>query len=260
MKGDEDLLDSALSALRQEANSPWEPQRSTRTRIALSMKARNKSRGRPLVFAFAAAACLVASSAWASPAIRRATHDWIASTWKALAPTRSLPHRPRISSADLHVPASSQTAAPIIAPIDPTPSPSTTSLSSSAGAIAQNLAPPSHAIHTTSPTAPPFVRAVTPQDDTDAEYVLAHRAHFFDRDPSRALPLWEAYLRDAPAGRFAPEAKYNAALCMVRLGRVDDARIALQPFANGAFDGYRQSEASDLLQAIARRQATGPLE
>ncbi|HEX2674695.1 MAG TPA: hypothetical protein VHM25_27655 [Polyangiaceae bacterium] len=88
-------------------------------------------------------------------------------------------------------------------------------------------------------------------DPTLALYRIAHTAHFVDRDPARALAAWDAYLRAAPNGQFAPEARYNRALSLVRLGRAGEARSALEPFANGAYGSYRKAEASALLERIA---------
>ncbi|WP_437497169.1 tetratricopeptide repeat protein [Sorangium sp. So ce1099] len=87
--------------------------------------------------------------------------------------------------------------------------------------------------------------------DTDALYQAAHRAHFVERNPSAALGAWDAYLAAAPRGRFAVEAQYNRALCLVRLGRTDEARRALEPFAQGAHGGYRQTESRSLLEAMS---------
>ncbi|WP_437729680.1 tetratricopeptide repeat protein [Sorangium sp. So ce1335] len=87
--------------------------------------------------------------------------------------------------------------------------------------------------------------------DADALYQAAHRAHFVDRNPSAALAAWNDYLAAAPRGRFAVEAQYNRALCLVRLGRTDEARRALEPFAQGAFGGYRQTESRSLLEAMS---------
>jgi len=45
-------------------------------------------------------------------------------------------------------------------------------------------------------------------------------------------------------------AHYNRALCLVRMGRREEARGALMPFANGSFGGYRQAEARSLIDAL----------
>jgi hypothetical protein len=61
---------------------------------------------------------------------------------------------------------------------------------------------------------------------------------------------WDAYLSAAPRGRFAPEARYNRALTLIRLGRRDEAREALRPFAEGAHGDYRRDEAARLIDAL----------
>jgi hypothetical protein len=81
-------------------------------------------------------------------------------------------------------------------------------------------------------------------------YLAAHRAHFVTRDPGAALAAWDAYLKAYPRGRFSLEATYNRAIALVRLGRLDEGKRALAPFASGAYGGYRQSEARGLLDAM----------
>jgi TolA-binding protein len=122
--------------------------------------------------------------------------------------------------------------------------------------------PPSAA--PTTPPAPPTIdrshasppggaSANAPTDAETQEYAAAHRLHFVDHDSARALAAWDGYLAAYPTGRFALEARYNRALCLVRLSRFDDARSALGPFADGSYGGYRQREARDLLEAIDAR-------
>jgi hypothetical protein len=84
-------------------------------------------------------------------------------------------------------------------------------------------------------------------------YGRAHRAHFVDDAPRRALAAWDAYLAAYPHGVFAPEARYNRALCLLRLGRRADAARALRPFADGRFGGYRRADAQVLLGWLAGR-------
>jgi TolA-binding protein len=88
--------------------------------------------------------------------------------------------------------------------------------------------------------------------DTDGDlYRLAHEAHFSSHDYARALTGWNAYLQAAPNGRLAPEARYNRAICLLRLGRDAEARQALEPFASGKM-GYRKNEARALLEELSR--------
>lgn len=82
-------------------------------------------------------------------------------------------------------------------------------------------------------------------------YRVAHRTHFDGGDPAAALAAWDRYLADFPAGSFATDARFNRALCLVRLGRAIEARAALEPFANAASGSYRQAEASALLHGLA---------
>ncbi|AUX23717.1 hypothetical protein SOCEGT47_042470 [Sorangium cellulosum] len=99
--------------------------------------------------------------------------------------------------------------------------------------------------------APQAAPAAPAGPDAHALYQAAHRAHFVDRDPAAALAAWDTYLAAAPRGRFAVEARYNRALCLVRLGHAAEARRALAPFARGAFGGYRQTESRSLIEALS---------
>jgi hypothetical protein len=99
--------------------------------------------------------------------------------------------------------------------------------------------------------------AAATQPTADAEaatYGRAHRAHFVEDAPTRALAAWDDYLEAYPAGVFAPEARYNRALCLVRLGRFGAAARALRPFAADAREGYRRAEARLLLDWIRERR------
>ncbi len=103
---------------------------------------------------------------------------------------------------------------------------------------------PSEAAVTTSSPSPPL----SVLDDAEASaYGRAHHAHFVDDAPSRALVAWDAYLAAFPRGTFAPEAVYNRAICLVRLGRRAAAIRALRPLASGRSAGYRRDEARSLL-------------
>jgi hypothetical protein len=81
-------------------------------------------------------------------------------------------------------------------------------------------------------------------------YENAHRAHFVDKNWTAALSAWDEYLHKVPSGRFALEARYNRALCLVRLGNAAQALHALRPFAQGSYGSYRQREAQALIDQI----------
>ena len=124
-------------------------------------------------------------------------------------------------------------------------------------------APPARAGHASKPTraVPALVaadEAPRPSARDDGErvaYERAHRAHFFADAPKRALAAWDEYLAAYPRGTFAPEARYNRALCLVRLGRGAAAAQALRPIAASGASGYRHREACLLLEWLAERDA-----
>jgi len=80
------------------------------------------------------------------------------------------------------------------------------------------------------------------------------------RDSAAALTAWNEYLREVPGGRFALEANYNRGICLVRLGRASEARRVLEPFADGLYGGYRQSEATELVKALKGEEADAGAE
>lgn len=81
-------------------------------------------------------------------------------------------------------------------------------------------------------------------------YEQAHRLHFLQHDYARALATWDRYLELAPSGSLALEARFHRAVCLVRLGRQQEARRALEPFARGAYGTYRQAQAQKLLDEL----------
>ena len=104
------------------------------------------------------------------------------------------------------------------------------------------------------PAAPP-APADSPDPDAGerAAYARAHVAHFDGTSWQRALTAWDDYLRSYPRGTFAPEARFNRALCLIRLERFGTAKQALRPFAAGAVGrGYRTTEARTLLDWMDR--------
>ncbi|GEM_PF-398286 len=111
------------------------------------------------------------------------------------------------------------------------------------------VAPAPSALEASAPTPAATTSAPDPHAALFAE---AHRIHFGERDPARALAAWDRYLSAAPNGRFAPEARYNRALALVRLGRTAEARQELTAFADGLYGEYRRADAQALLDALAR--------
>src|SRR5207248_4089380 len=65
------------------------------------------------------------------------------------------------------------------------------------------------------PPSPPQPSLAASRDDEEiALFRAADRLHATAHDPGAALAAWDRYLRLAPDGHFAPEARYNRALCL----------------------------------------------
>ena len=88
-----------------------------------------------------------------------------------------------------------------------------------------------------------------PPDGLDL-FRRAQQLQFKEYRWQAALNAWDAYLAGQEHGALAPEARWNRAVCLLRLHRTAEARRALQPFAQGAEGGYRQAEAQALLRAL----------
>lgn len=97
--------------------------------------------------------------------------------------------------------------------------------------------------------APPEPQTPPPPDGLDL-FRRAQQLQFKEYRWQAALNAWDAYLAGQEHGALAPEARWNRAVCLLRLHRTAEARRALQPFAQGAEGGYRQAEAQALLRAL----------
>jgi RNA polymerase sigma-70 factor, ECF subfamily len=94
------------------------------------------------------------------------------------------------------------------------------------------------------------------EDRALERYRDAHRTHFDAGDPTAALVAWDRYLADFPAGSFAADARFNRALCLLRLGQSADARQALEAFAGAPPGSYRQRDAAALLEGMEAAAAS----
>ncbi|WP_441285885.1 tetratricopeptide repeat protein [Sorangium sp. KYC3313] len=271
----DDVLREAARALRAEADASRGRRDETRARVMRSLKAQRARRLAMVRVVVPLAAVLVGSVAWASAA------RWFPGGWDDLAsrlglrvseapamPPAPPPQRalsgPR-HAAEAPAPPAAEASAEAVAPEPPPPAPLAEPPIAPAPPRAPVLAvapvrsasrpvAPSAARQPTAPRPaagdPQAIERPPAGPDADALYQAAHRAHFVERNPAAALDAWNAYLAAAPRGRFAVEAQYNRALCLVRLGRKDEARRALDPFAQGAFGGYRKDESRSLLEAM----------
>lgn len=270
---EDDLLSRAFREARDEHDGASPDAELTLERVLRRTRATEKRRRTIHWFLIPAAAVLVASTAFAgatgrlSPAVRAVIETLHAGGDKDHAEQRAPASTPPSAKASVAtsvaVAVSSPEAAPITPPpraisseTEPPPALKITAAIKPAprptAAVATAVDPPS------APSAPrevnlpsPAPPRVTDHPESDL-FAQAHRLHFVDRDPARALAAWDRYLRAASAsdGRFIPEARYNRALALIRLGRRDEARRELEAFASGELGAYHQEDARELLAAL----------
>lgn len=227
----DDLLRRAGRALRDAHDGASERAAETRARVVAGAQRNRPRRARWMFAALPLAAALAATGVWAAATGRLSV--WTSPSGPA----------PAVPSAR----ASSPPTPPFVAAESRSATPGT-----SASAPDESAPPPAPAPPAASPSSSASHGSAVDADQ--AAYLVAHRAHFGGGDPAAALVAWDAYLRQFPRGRFAPEAHYNRALCLVRLGRNAEASQALEPFARGVYGAYRQQEARALLDAMGTGQ------
>lgn len=237
----ERMIDDAAKALREETDTPASELDAARTRARiLATHRREQSRGSRATVWLAAAAAMVivlgGSTAWAYWSGRL-------ETWLGVVPAVEVQEHATPTT----VPVTTIRTREIPAPPETTVAPVevTEALVPTAEIPAEILAPEEEVAPIDGPT------ERTPVDPRErAAYRAAHTLHFEAHDPAGAITAWDGYLASYPSGRFALEARYNRALCLVRLGRTSEAREALAPFVAGTHGGYRQAEATQLIEAI----------
>jgi hypothetical protein len=166
------------------------------------------------------------------------------------------PRAPAVARPD--APARSATKKRQTHPVEPRPvearaEPTSTPPSVNAAEGEQAPMPPPVVLGAPSPGSP-SARATPASTSPDALYADGHRAHFVEKNPQAALEAWDQYLAVAPHGRFAPEARFNRAIDLVRLGRTGEAADALEALAHG---DYRPADAARLLEALQRGTVRG---
>lgn len=267
-------LASAFRSVRDRYDGTHDESNATLQRALFRTRKRERKQKVVRWFVLPAAAALLASTAWAGvtgrlPTVRSMLDAVYAS------PSSREEHSERSPASPVAPIASAVTPAPTSAPLavnepapeppveEPAPAPSVVVVTPpprpvAVRAIEPKPAPlpvasqPAPATDVRDPAPPPAVVAPAPSasDPHAALFAEAHRIHFNDKDPARALAAWDRYLAVAPSGRFAPEARYNRAIALVRLGRRAEAQQELAVFANGMYGDYRRAEAKALLDAL----------
>lgn len=275
-------LDGAFRALRDRYDGSHAQSDATLRRVLLGTRKQQQSRKVTRWALLPIAATLVASTAWAGATGRltvayHAMSDMLhsAETTES-APTKAAAAVPQGARAPRPAPTQEPEPAKAPEPEPPAePEPEAPKAVESANAPITERAPAAPAVTaaprasanpaTTAQAEPPAAHASTepvkaapatsaaePPDPNAALFAEAHRVHFVERDAARALTAWDAYLAADPNGRFVPEARYNRAIALVRLGRTSEAQNVLQSFAAGNFGDYHRSDARQLLDALKR--------
>jgi hypothetical protein len=221
-------IDAAARAYAHETAAPSEGAERTRARVLASHRAR-RAQARTTAWLAAAAAVVIVlggSTAWAYWSGRLAS--WMGTTEPTTTPAASpAPPPPAAPSPRPAHEAPSVPPPPPVPVLDPAPAGDPAAIDSASDAPEASVDPAER-----------------------LAYRRAHALHFDAHDAAGALSAWDAYLATYPRGRFALEARYNRALCLVRLERRDEAERALAPFAEGTHGDYRRDEARALLEAL----------
>ncbi len=246
----DDLLEAATSALREETENAEAGPNFTRARVMASLHKTRERRRTRFVLLLPIAATFAAATAFGTagtrlPALAQSVAVALGLREAPVAPppVKAKPRsRPPLSAAPGAAPI---VAAPVVdVPVAPVEAPpAVVTVPAANGAVRSAPLERSRGPLNAAPSS-------SANEPAHGLYLDAHRAHFERADYAAALPAWEAYLKQAPNGRFALEARYNRAVCLVRQGRLAEAREALQPFASGKLGGYRQHEAAALLTSL----------
>jgi TolA-binding protein len=271
MSENNDVLQRAARALREthsgdSARSPF-----TRARVMRSLHEDKKRRlSRTLIFG-PLAAILVGSTAWAAatgqlPVLFERAEQWFVSAQAPTGQATAIPQPGRKHTAK-HSPSSEEPlaveAAPSVDPVPtveavPTVAPTIEVVESPPERVVarRRLAEP--AVVSEPPRAepvpePPPAPEVPPELARDPELAQFRRAHdlHFQGKANAAIAAYGEYLGAYPGGRFVPEARYNTALNLLKLGQRSRAQSILKAFAEGRYGGYRQEQARGLLDAMA---------
>lgn len=246
-----DDLKDAFQAVKERYDGEHPQADATLSRALFRQRALDRKRRVTRWVVLPIAAAFVASTAWASVTGRlpKAISSLLETEHTAQAPA---PQPPPPVSPVVAAPAAAPAPSPSAEPIAESP-PAVVETATPAPIASAPPAPPSSAAPPKTLAAAPAPTTTTSANDPHAAlFADAHRIHFVEKDPARAIAAWDAYLSAAPQGRFAPEARYNRALALVRLGRHAEAKKELEAFSNGTFGEYRRAEARALLDALAR--------
>ena len=235
-------LRRAKEALRQFGSEPPDPERAaaTRRRALASMERASTPRWR--AFALALALILGGGAAFAQLGGLAALHTLTSSWFGGAQPVERQHAEPE--------------RAAVPAPRSDSASVSDSVSDSDSDSDSDSVSAPAPHTH---PQRTPLAHPNATHLETDL-YRRAHTLHFAADSTRAALDAWDAYLHAYPNGMFAPEARYNRAIALVRLEHWGEALRALAPFACRPAGSYRSAEARELVARIHRRAPELPTE
>lgn len=249
-------LDSAVRALRNHYGGQSAQAAQTEEQILARLAPRRELSWR---WPLSLAALFIGSTAWAGS--QGHLGDWVQETFFAAAESTRTPD-PQPPARSLSVPSTNSPAPPLTQEPDPARQPTAASPlqaelarplpseSPTHGQAPSTQAPKISSVQPAPSPAPapplPHPNAESSTETALSIYQRAHQSHFVSKDYLSALRDWEHYLKLAPAGPLALEARYNRALALLHLGRKSEAQAALEPFVRGQYGGYRQQEAQQL--------------
>jgi hypothetical protein len=241
-----DQLSAAARALRLSRSGASASAHATEERIVARIASRSR-RTRRVHWLLPIAAVMAVSSGWAATQrdVQRGARAW----WLRLTAPAAAPSLTKRSARPGASASSTAGAATLAASAPPLPPPLGAHVVAGPPIVAAT--PSSKRPLSTADASEPFRQpSVTPAPEQPSSlqlYQRAHELHFRKHDFAAALATWDVYLASTVNGPLALEARYNRAICLTRLGRNAEARTALLPFARGDYGGYRQAEASALL-------------
>ena len=258
-----DVLQEATRALQRATAEPPPSSELTRARIMQRLHSQKRTRATRAVVWFPLAAIFIGASAAAAtgklPAILKAVSEVV-----GIAPTAPMPgsdvlaarnkprtprSRPQFAVANTPPPAP-ETEAEAEPEAEAVAEETSAENQNASDSSASLRLPITAGVVQATPVAAGAAKLAQEQARADALYRKAHQLHFVKRSPSAALAAWNRYLSAYPSDRLSLEARYNRALCLVRLGRYAEASPTLRRFASGRYGGYRKHDSQALLNAL----------
>ena len=247
-----DPLFDATQALRELGEQDSQASQLTRARVIAGVRQRQRKQLRRSIFAIPLAALAIGSVAMAATGgyLPSPVQKWVTQV-TGIAPKPPQHPKSKVARAPTQGAALAESAPSVTPAGDLRPNEPAPAISSSPLALAPE--PSAKEVTVTPASASDKLRATGDSPITEAEferYRLAHEAHFVKKDPAAALAAWADYLAHAPSGHLAVEARYNQALCLLKLGRTQEARRSLAPFVAGTYGAYRRQEAQTLIATL----------